>query len=169
MSKVAVLIGDMFEDVEYTKPAEELKKAGHQLVHVGVEKGSTVKGKEKQTPVKIDLAVKDARVHDFDALLIPGGYSPDKLRVYDEVLKFVRDFVNSSKQICMICHAAQLLITAQVIKGRKVTGYKSIIQDIKNAGAEFLDKEVVEDGNLLSSRNPGDIPAFNRACLAKLK
>jgi protease I len=169
MSKVAVLITDMFEDVEYTKPAEAFKKDGHELVHVGVKGGATVKGKTKETPVKIDKTVKEVKAGDFDALLIPGGYSPDQLRTDEQVLKFVKDFMESGKPVCAICHAPQLLITAQVIKGRKITGYKSIIQDIKNAGAEYLDQEVVEDGKLVSSRNPGDIPAFIRACAKKLQ
>ncbi len=106
---------------------------------------------------------------DFDALLIPGGYSPDKLRADEDAVRFVKDFVESGKPVFSICHAPQLLITAQVLKGRKVTGWKSIVQDIKNAGAIFLDQEVVEDGNLISSRSPQDIPAFIRAMLKKLQ
>jgi len=169
MSKVAVLITDMFEDDEYAKPAAALTKAGHQLVHVGLKAGATVKGVQKGTPVKVQKTAKEVKVADFDALFIPGGYSPDRLRVDADVVKLARDFVKSGKPVCLICHAAQLLITAQVLKGRKVTGYKSIIQDIKNAGAEFLDQEVVEDGNLVSSRSPADLPAFIKACLKRLK
>jgi protease I len=169
MSKVAVIIGEMFEDVEYTKPAEALKKDGHELVHVGLKSGATVKGKEKATPVKIDKSVAEAKVGDFDALLIPGGYSPDNLRIDDRAVRFVKEFVESGKPVCAICHAAQILITAQVLKGRKATGWPSIAQDIKNAGAEYIDQEVVEDGNLLFSRKPADIPAFIRACSKKLK
>jgi|UniRef100_A0A7C3V929 protease I len=168
MSKLAVLITDMFEDSEYVKPAEAFKKAGHELVHVGLESGATVKGKQ-QTPVKIDKTPQEVKVADFDALFIPGGYSPDKLRVDERVVQFVKEFVESGKPVFLICHAPQLLITAQVLKGRKVTGWKSIIQDIKNAGAEFSDQEVVEDGNLISSRSPADLPAFIRACSKRLK
>jgi protease I len=105
---------------------------------------------------------------DFDALLIPGGYSPDKLRVDEDAVRFARDFIQSGKPIFAICHAAQLLITADVLRGRKLTGWKSIVQDIKNAGAEYIDAEVVEDGNLISSRKPSDIPAFVKAALRKL-
>jgi protease I len=168
MARIAVLIGDMFEDVEYTEPAKAFKKAGHDLVHVGLKKNSTVKGKKKETPVRIGLAVKDARVGDFDALLIPGGYSPDKLRADDDAVAFTGEFVRSGKPVFSICHGPQILITADVIRGRKITGWKSIIQDIKNAGAEFVDREVVEDGNLVSSRQPADIPAFVEASLKKL-
>ncbi len=168
MSRIAVIITDMFEDSEYLEPAKAFKKAGHELVHVGLKAKATVKGKGKNTPVKIDNAVKDASVNKFDALFIPGGYSPDKLRVDENAVRFARDFVKSGKPVFAICHAAQLLITAQVLSGRKVTGWKSIIQDIKNAGAHFLNREVVKDGNLISSRSPADLPAFIQACLKKL-
>jgi protease I len=168
MSKIAVVITDLFEDSEYTEPADAFKKAGHELVHVGLEKGKTVKGKKQDTPVTIDEAVKNVSVDDFDALLIPGGYSPDKIRVDEEAVRFAREFVQSGKPVFIICHAAQLLITADVLKGRTITGYTSIIQDIKNAGAEFVDQEVVVDGNLVSSRNPGDLPAFIEESLKKL-
>ncbi len=168
MSKIAVIITDMFEDEEYTKPADEFSKAGHELVHVGMKAGQTVKGKKHDTPVKVDRTVHEVSVNDFDALLIPGGYSPDKLRVDPDAVDFVKEFVNSGKPVFSICHAPQLLITADVLRGRKMTGYKSIIQDIKNAGAHFVDQAVVVDGNLVSSRNPGDLPGFIKAALEKL-
>ncbi len=168
MAKIAAILTDMFEDVEYTEPAQAFQDKGHLVVTVGLEKGQMVKGKKKNTPVTIDEAVGDVSHEDFDALLIPGGYSPDKLRVDQRAVAFVRKFVESGKPIFSICHAPQILITARVLEGRKITGYTSIVQDIKNAGASFVDAEVVEDGNLISSRNPNDIPAFIEACLAKL-
>jgi protease I len=169
MSKIAVIITDMFEDSEYTEPATAFKNAGHDLVHIEFEEGKTVKGKKKGTPVTIDKAVSEVSIQDFDALLIPGGYSPDKLRVDEEAVRFAKDFVESGKPVFAICHAPQLLITADVLKGRKITGWKSIVQDIKNAGAEFIDSEVVVDENLVSSRHPGDLPAFISESLRKLK
>jgi protease I len=168
MAKIAVIIGQDFEDSEYSQPTQIFKNAGHETVHLGLEKGATVTGKKEKTPVLIDLDVKNAHVEDFDALLIPGGYSPDQLRAFDEPVKFVGDFIKSGKPVFCICHGAQLLISAEALKGRKVTGWKSIIQDIKNAGAEFLDQEVVIDGNLVTSRNPNDLPAFCQASLDKL-
>lgn len=164
-----VIITNMFEDSEYSKPVNAFKKAGHKIIRVGLKEGEVVKGKKKGTPVKIDKAVTDVSVEDFDALLIPGGYSPDKLRANEDAVKFTKEFAESGKPIFSICHGPQLLITAQALKGRKITGWKSIIQDIKNAGAEFIDQEVVEDDNLVSSRHPGDIPAFIRTSLKKLK
>jgi protease I len=169
MSNIAVLIGKMFEDVEYAEPARAFREAGHRLTHVGLTSGETVQGKNRKTEVKIDQSVKDASVEDFDALLIPGGYSPDQLRVDEHAVLFAKRFVESGKPVFSICHAPQILITADVIRGRKITGWTSVIQDIKNAGAEFVDREVVEDGNLVSSRNPGDIPAFVAASLKRLK
>ena len=169
MKKIAVLLDDMFEDVEYTKPAAAFLKAGHKLVHVGFQKGKTVNGKKAETQVCIDKSIHEVAVGDFDALFIPGGYSPDRLRVDPLIVRFVKEFMESGKPVLAICHAPQLLITAQVLKGRTVTGWKSIVQDIKNAGATYVDEEVVEDRNLISSRSPRDIPAFIKVSLKALK
>ena len=168
MSKIGVLIGPKFEDVEYNKPSKAFKEAGHDLTTIGVKGGQTVAGKEEKTKVVVEKSAADVSINDFDAIFIPGGCSPDKLREDQNVVKFVKEFVETDKPVFAICHAPQLLITAQVIEGRKVAGWKSIIQDIKNAGAEFIDKEVVEDGNIISSRGPDDIPAFTEASLKKI-
>jgi protease I len=168
MSRIAVIITDMFEDSEYTEPARAFEEAGHSLTHIGLKSGETVHGKKENTAVTIDEAVGDVSLAQFDALLIPGGYSPDKLRIDEAAVKFAGDFVRSGKPVFAICHAPQLLITADAIRGRRITGYQSIRQDIINAGAQFLDQEVVEDGNLVSSRNPNDLPAFIQASLSRL-
>ena len=165
MKTIAALLTNLFEDSEYNRPVEAFRSAGHRVVSIGIQEGETVWGKTDHTPVIIEAGVGDVTVQEFDALLIPGGYSPDKLRVFDEVVAFVRDFVQSAKPVFMICHGPQLLITAGVLEGRAVTGYTSIIQDIKNAGANFVDAEVVVDGNLVSSRTPADLPAFIRTAL----
>jgi protease I len=168
MARIGVLIENMFEDSEYKKPAAAFKKAKHELVHIGVKKG-IVKGEKTGMKVKVEKAARDVTAGDFDALFIPGGYSPDRLRSHDEVVAFVKQFAATGKPIFFICHGAQLLITANLLKGRRITGWKSIIQDIKNAGAEYIDQEVVEDGNFISSRYPADLPAFIKASLDKLK
>ncbi len=168
MAVVAILIADMFEDAEYTRPAGAFSDAGHTLVHLGLEAGQVVKGKKEQTPVTVERAVEDADVTEYDALLIPGGYSPDKMRAHEAPVRFVRRFMQSEKPVFAICHAPQLLITADQLSGRRVTGWRSIVQDIKNAGARFEDSEVVEDGNLISSRGPADLDAFVDACLRRL-
>jgi protease I len=159
----------MFEDVEYTEPAEAFKKAGHQIVPIGLEKGKTVRGKRDKTPVKIDKGLDEVTPYDFDAILIPGGYSPDILRGEDKAVEFIKAFFNSGKPIFAICHGPQLLITAQVLDGKKVTGWKSIIQDIKNSGGEYINQEVVVDDNLISSRGPKDLSAFIKASLKRLE
>lgn len=168
MAKIATILGKWFEDVEYTKPVQSFKKNGHEVMTIGINEGK-VMGKKKNTEVKIDKTFEEADVEDFDALLIPGGYSPDNLRSHEEAVEFVKKFMDSGKPIFSICHGPQILITAQVLKDRKITGWKSIVQDIKNSGAKFVDKEVVIDGNLVSSRHPGDLPAFINASLKKLE
>jgi protease I len=166
---IGVLIDDMFEDVEYTSPVKAFEKTGHQIIHIGLKEGKTVRGKKTGTPVKIDKAVKNVSVNDIDALLIPGGCSPDHLRGYKEPVNFVKDYFQSGKPLFAICHAPQILITAQLLEGRRITGWRSIIQDIKNAGAEFVNQSVVEDDNIISSRGPRDIPLFTNACLERLE
>jgi protease I len=167
MSTIAALIGNGFEDVEYTKPAEAFRKAGHMVTVVGLKAGEEVRGKHG-TPVRLERAVRDVTIDDFDALFIPGGHSPDNLRIDPAVVGFVREFVESGKTVLAICHAPQLLINARVLKGRRIAGWPSLRVDIENAGAEYVDKPVVEDGNIVSSRKPEDIPAFVEASLKRL-
>ncbi|MGM0453057.1 MAG: type 1 glutamine amidotransferase domain-containing protein [Thermodesulfobacteriota bacterium] len=168
MSKIAAIITDYFEDSEFTQPAEAFREAGHEVITIGIKAGAIVKGKKEHTPVTVDRAIGDIAPDEFDALLIPGGFSPDILRADDTAVDFVKNFMETEKPVFAICHGAQLLITADTIRNRKITGYKSIIQDLKNAGADFVDQEVVVDGKLVSSRNPNDLPAFVRESLKLL-
>jgi protease I len=169
MARIAVIIADFFEDSEYSEPSSAFQEKGHQIIHVGLEQNKKISGKRNKITIHLDEEVSNVKVNDFDALLIPGGFSPDKLRAFEEPVDFVRDFVNSGKPVFMICHGPQLLISAQVLEGRIITGWKSIKQDIINAGAEYKDQEVVVDGNLVSSRSPADLPAFIKESLDKLK
>lgn len=169
MAKIAVILEEDFEDSEFKKPVEAFKKHGHETVLVGVKKGKVVKGKKEKTPATIEQEAGSADIEEFDALLIPGGYSPDHLRMHEGPIEFIKQFLDSGKPIFCICHGAQLLISADGLKGRKLTGWKSIKQDIKNAGGHFEDKEVVIDDNLITSRSPDDLPAFCEASLKKLK
>lgn len=168
MADIAVLIDDMFEDSEYLEPVAAFRKAGHEIVHVGLRAGKTVKGKKKHTPVVVQRAVGEVSASEFDALLIPGGYSPDKLRADQRAVNFVKQFMDADKPVFSICHGPQLLISAKAVKDRHVTGWKSITQDLINAGAVFHDRQVVIDGNLVSSRSPADLPAFIKASLKKI-
>lgn len=168
MARIAVIIADLFEDSEYLEPVEAFRNVGHEIVHVGLQAGSLVKGKKKGTVVKIDTTPGENSADSFDALLIPGGYSPDKLRVDEDAVAFVRQFMQEDKPVFCICHGPQILITAKELEGRTITGWKSIIQDILYAGATFVDQKVVVDGNLVSSRSPKDLRSFISACLDKL-
>ncbi|CAJ0994761.1 type 1 glutamine amidotransferase domain-containing protein [Sodalis praecaptivus] len=164
--KIAVLITDEFEDSEYTSPAQTYKQAGHQVVTIEKQAGNTVTGKKGEATVTIDKGIDDVQAADFDALLLPGGHSPDSLRGDDRFVNFTRAFADSGKPIFAICHGPQLLISADVVRGKKMTAVKSIVVDLKNAGADFFDKEVVVDNDtLVTSRTPDDLPAFNRESL----
>lgn len=167
MSTIAALVGKGFEDVEYTKPVEAFRNAGHTVTVVGKAAGEEVTGKHG-TAVRIERSAAEIKPERFDALFIPGGHSPDNLRIDPAVVEFVREFVESGRPVLAICHAPQLLITARVIRGRRVAGWPSLKVDIENAGAEYVDEPVVEDGNIVSSRKPEDIPAFIDASLKRL-
>lgn len=167
--KIAVLITDEFEDSEFTSPAEEFKKAGHEVITIEKKAGNTVKGKKGEAEVTIDKSIDDVNPSEFDALLLPGGHSPDSLRGDSRFVDFTRKFVESGKPVFAICHGPQLLISADVIRGRKLTAVTPIVIDVKNAGAEFFDQEVVVDKDqLVTSRTPDDLPAFNREALRLL-
>ncbi|WP_100011742.1 type 1 glutamine amidotransferase domain-containing protein [Lentibacillus sediminis] len=169
MAKIATVITDMFEDVEYTDPAQAFKEAGHDVVTIEKEKGKEVTGKNKDATVKIDQGIDDVKPGDFDALFIPGGMSPDQLRADDRFVKFAKSFMDDMKPVFAICHGPQLLITAKTLEGRKATGFKSIQVDMEYAGAELVDQEVaVCQNQLVTSRQPDDIPAFNREALKLL-
>lgn len=170
MAKVATVMTKLFEDVEYTSPAEELEKAGHEVVTIGFEAGEEVTGKKEEATVTIDKGIDEVSPEDFDALLIPGGFSPDQLRKDERFLDFTRHFALHQKPIFSICHGPQLLVNAGVLQGKNATAVTQVAVDVKNAGANFFDEEVVVDpSGLISSRTPDDLPAFNREMLNALK
>lgn len=163
--RVAVLLTDKFEDSEAKSPIEALKGAGMEVVVVSPEAGKTYKGKKGEFSVTSDLAVVEASARDFDSLVIPGGGSPESLRVEEGAVEFVKEFVNKDKPIAAICHGPQLLISADALRGRTMTCVSTIAVDMKNAGAKYQDRSVVVDGNLVTSRTPDDLPDFNREML----
>ena len=170
MAKVATRITDMFEDVEFTEPRDALVEAGHEVVTIEKSAGNTIEGKQGEAKVTIDKAIDDVSPEDFDALLLPGGFSPDLLREDDRFVQFAKAFMDAKKPVFAICHGPQLLITAKTLEGRDATGYKSIKVDMEYAGAKYADKEVVVcQEQLVTSRQPDDIPAFNREMLNLLK
>jgi protease I len=168
MAIIGVIVADMFEDSEYEQPVRAFKNAGHAIASIGLADGLSVTGKTSGTTVVIDASCKNTAVNSIDALLIPGGYSPDKLRADDDAVLFVKQFFETGKPVFAICHGPQLLISACVLEGRTLTGWKSIAQDIRNAGATYVDREAVVDGKLVSSRCPDDLPAFIKAALGLL-
>ncbi|MED4207503.1 type 1 glutamine amidotransferase domain-containing protein [Neobacillus mesonae] len=168
--KIAVLVTDYFEDSEYTEPVQAFKEKNHEVSAIEMKKGKTVKGKQGKSEVVIDESIDDVSPEDFDALFIPGGFSPDILRADERFVRFTKEFMDAQKPVFAICHGPQLLITAETLKDRDVTGYKSIHVDLKNAGANLHDKEVVVCQNqLVTSRQPDDIPAFVRESLRVLE
>lgn len=159
--RVAVALANNYEDIEATSPIEALEKAGADVTIIGVEKGE-ISGKKGDTQTA-DATFSDVSANDFDMLLIPGGGSPENLRINDAAVAFTRDFVNSGKPVASICHGPQLLISAKVVTGRRLTAVNKIRDDIVNAGGLYVDEELTEDGNLITSRTPDDLPAFNEA------
>lgn len=170
MSKVACVITDMFEDVEFTQPVNDLKKDGHEVTNIEWKAGKEVTGKQGNTTVTIDKSIDDVNPEDFDALFIPGGFSPDQLRGDEKFVKFAKHFMDNEKPVFAICHGPQLLITAKSLEGRQATGFKSIQVDMEYAGAKVKDEEVVVcHDQLVTSRQPDDIPAFNKEMTRILK
>lgn len=165
---VAVLATDGFEQSELEKPCEALRNAGAEVEIVSLESGS-IKGwddDEFGDSVDVDVTVKEASPENYDALLLPGGVmNPDKLRQEPAAVRFVRAFFEAGKPVAAICHGPQLLIEADVVRGRRLTSYPAIRTDLRNAGAEWVDESVVTDQGLVTSRKPDDIPDFNRKML----
>lgn len=171
MAKVATVLANLFEDSEYTEPKKALEAAGHEVDTIGIKAGEVMTGKADGTEVTIEKSIDEVNASDYDALLIPGGYSPDQLRKDERMLDFVRHFDQNSKWIFSICHGPQLLVNAEILKGKDITAVKQVAIDVKNAGANFYDEEVVIDeaGKLISSRTPDDLPAFDKAIVDALK
>jgi protease I len=169
---VAILVENGFEQEELTRPQQALEQAGAQTQIVSVQIGK-VKGwnhTEWGDEFSVDVSLDQANPDAYDALLLPGGVmNPDKLRRNEKALRFVRAFFESGKPVAAICHAPWTLIDAGVAKGRKLTSYPSLQSDLKNAGANWVDQEVVVDNGLVTSRKPDDIPAFNRKMIEEFK
>lgn len=165
--RVAILVDDNYQVLEVWYPYLRLREDGIKTVLVGIEK-KEYKSKEGY-PALGEVSIDQAKVDDFDGVIIPGGYAPDILRRFDKVNKFVKELYNERKLVAAICHGGWVLISAGILKGKKTTSFSAIKDDMVNAGAEFFDKEVVVDGNLITSRNPYDLPAFCKKILKFLK
>ena len=168
MANVAFVLADDFEDSEFRVPYARVTAAGHDVTVIGTEAGKEVKGKKGNEAFTIEATPDQVSPEEFDALVVPGGYAPDKLRTHEGTVKFVQGFFGADKTVAAICHAGSLLIEADGVRGRTVTSWPSIRTDLRNAGAEWVDREVVEDGNLITSRKPDDLDAFCTAILGRL-
>jgi protease I len=162
--RVAVLAEDLYEDLELWYPVLRLREAGAEVRVVGPKAGEVYKSKNGY-PVKADVGMEDAKAEEFDAVVIPGGYAPDRMRRHRAMVEFVRAVHEAGKPVAFICHAGWMPASAGIVRGRTVTSFPSIRDDLVNAGARWVDQEVVVDGNLVSSRMPSDLPAFCRALL----
>lgn len=162
--KAAVLIADRFQDEEGTEPVAFLREQGMEVTYLGLQTG-IVKGSAGRQEVEVSRLVSEADADEFDLLLIPGGHAPETLRLDEAVLEFTRRFFEDGRPVATICHGAQVLISARVLSGRTVTCAAGIRDDVQLAGARYLDKPVVVDRSLVTSRIPKDIPAMNEAIL----
>lgn len=167
MAKIAFLVHNYFEQVELTEPREILEQHGHTTVLIAAE-DKTVQGMQgdvnKQDKFEVDLLLKDAKVSDYDALVLPGGtVNADKLRTNPAAQQLVKDFLQADRLVAAICHAPWLLISSGVVKGKTITAYESLKDDVNNAGATYQDEAVVRDDDIITSRKPDDIPAFAQA------
>jgi protease I len=170
--KVAIIVGTNFEQVELTGPKSDLEEAGATVEIVSPLEGPLqgLNHIDKAETFTRDVDITKADFDTYDAIVLPGGaINADQLRMDDDVQEAVTDFLDSGKPVAVICHAPWVLVSADVLHGRKLTGYYTIQDDIRNAGGEWLDQQVVVDGNLITSRKPDDIPAFSDALITMLK
>ncbi|HYZ46173.1 MAG TPA: type 1 glutamine amidotransferase domain-containing protein [Actinomycetota bacterium] len=169
MAKIAFIMDEMFEDSEFTVPYQRVKELGHQPVIVGLESGKKIEGKKGEETVTTEASIEDVSANEFDAVVIPGGYSPDKIRTDGAMVGLTKSIYGAGKPVAAICHAGWVLAEADVVRGKTVTSWPSIKTDLVNAGAQWVDQEVVEDGNLITSRMPDDLEAFSKALLVQIE
>ena len=165
--KVFILVETTYNDLEFWYPYYRLKEAGSEVVVIGPVGGMIYSGKAG-LPVKADAGMAEVTAADCDGLIIPGGYAPDHMRRHPAMVQLVKDCVEAGKVVAAICHAGWMLASAGVLKGRTVTAFFAIKDDLVHAGADFVDREVVVDGNIITSRTPDDLPPFMRAIIEKL-
>lgn len=164
--RIAILVEDLYEDLEFWYPYYRMKEAGAQVDIVGT--GKEIYTGKNGLKAKPDMQINEVTTKMFDAVIIPGGYAPDKLRRSRNVLDFIKNMDEKNKIIAFICHAGWVLVSARILLDREVTSYYAIRDDLMNAGAIWIDAEVVRDGNLISSRNPDDLPFFCKAIVDAL-
>ena len=167
--KVAILAGELYEDLELWYPYYRLKEEGVKVDLVGVDNGPDAVKSKHGYPAPVDLPAHRAKPGDYDGVIVPGGYSPDHLRRCKHVIGLVKDLYSQGKLVAFICHGGWVPASAEILRGKKVTSFFAIKDDLVHAGADWLDEEVVVDGNLISSRSPMDLPVFMRAVIQFLE
>ncbi len=165
--KIAVLAEEMYEDLELWYPLIRMREEGAEVKVIGTGSAKAYNSKHGY-PVTVDASAEEVKAGDFDAIIIPGGYAPDRMRRYPAMVNLVREAFKQGKIVAAICHAGWLPASAGIVKGRKMTSFFAIKDDMVNAGAEWVDEEVVRDGNLITSRTPDDLPAFCREIIKAL-
>jgi len=166
--RIACLLASGFEDSEFRVPYDRLREAGYLVEIIGLRAGEQLEGERKREPVKTDFGIDEGDPADYQGLLIPGGYSPDKLRADERFVDFVKEFDGTRRPLAAVCHGPQLLLAAELQRGRTLTAWKTVQSDLRQAGAKVVDQEVVVDGNWITSRKPDDLPAFSERFLAEL-
>jgi len=166
--RIAILAED-FEDSELIEPLRSMKNAGARVVIVGTGSKKNYRGKRGNASVSVDTTADKVKAEDFAAVIIPGGYAPDKMRRDQAMIDLVKKAYELGKVVAAICHGPQMLISANIVRGRRVTSWPSIAVDLENAGAKWVDAPVVQDGNLITSRKPADLPRFNKAIIEALR
>jgi protease I len=167
--KIAILLGQGFEDSEFKVPFDRLKTEGFDVDIIGREAGEELKGDKGKVTTKATRSIADARPQEYDALVLPGGYSPDKLRADERFVRFVKEFDATKKPLAAVCHGPQLLITAGLVKGRTLTAWSTIQEDLRQIGARVKDEPVVRDENWITSRKPDDLQQFSDALVLALR
>ncbi len=166
--RIAILIEDNFEDSELVEPLRAMKDAGARVLIVGSGSKKCYRGKRNQAATRVDTTADKVEASQVDAIIIPGGYAPDTMRLHQPMVDLVRNAHTEGKIIAAVCHGPQLLISAGIVKGRRVTSWPSVAVDLKNAGAIWVDEPTVTDGNIITARKPADLPKFNKAIIAAL-
>ena len=167
--RIAIFAEEGFEDAELVEPMRAMKDAGARVVVVGSGSKQSYKGKRGTATITVDTTADKVNAADFDAIIVPGGYAPDKMRLHQPMIDLVKKAYEAGKVIAAVCHGPQLLISAEIVRGRHLTSWPSVAVDLRNAGATWVDKPVVRDGNLITARKPADLPRFNKAIIEALR
>ena len=167
--RIAILAEEDFEDSELIEPMRAMKNAGAKVLIVGSGSQESYRGKRGNSVVTFDAAADKVKAEDFDAIIVPGGYAPDKMRLHQSMVDLVKKAHDLGKVIAAVCHGPQLLISADIVRGHRVTSWPSVSVDLRNAGAEWVNESVVKDGNLITSRKPADLPRFNKTIIKALR